>query len=104
MGMALPTTSADWNTLSVDFGANWGSDITFVFEGDLAQGWSFGDTFHINLTTPFTYNPAHGNLLNFVDGEPPNQYPDVYFDMSGFNGGATGFNKSLGMVLRRPDR
>ena len=34
MGIALSTTSADWNTFSVDFGANWGSDITFVFEGD----------------------------------------------------------------------
>ena len=34
-----------------------------VFSGNLSQPWAFGDTLHINLTTPFAYNPADGNLL-----------------------------------------
>jgi len=29
---------------------------------------AFGDTLDITLTTPFTYNPAHGNLLLDVVG------------------------------------
>jgi len=65
--ISLSTTSVDWNTMSHDFASNIGADDTQVFSGDLAQPWAFGDTLHIDLTTPFTYDPNHGNLLMTVN-------------------------------------
>jgi hypothetical protein len=59
----LSTTSANWNTLSSNYAANIGPNETQVFSGNLYQPWAFGDTLTIGLTTPFTYNPAQGNLL-----------------------------------------
>jgi PEP-CTERM motif len=61
--ISLSTSSADWNTISGSFGSNLGGDNTLVFSGDLAQPWAFGNTLHITLTTPFTYDPSMGNLL-----------------------------------------
>jgi hypothetical protein len=62
--ISLSTTSADWNTLSSTFASNIGGNNTTVFSGNLFQPWAFGDTLHINLTSPFTYTPGPGaNLL-----------------------------------------
>jgi PEP-CTERM motif len=87
---SLSTTGADWNTLSATFGSNIGADNTEVFSGDLFQPWSFGDTLVINLTTPFTYNPADGNLLLDVVASSSDPNGAIYFDTNGYNGG--GFN------------
>jgi len=65
--ISLSTTSADWDTLSSTFASNIGSNNTEVFSGNLYQSWAFGDTLTIDLTTPFTYNPANGNLLMDVE-------------------------------------
>ncbi|WP_237218165.1 PEP-CTERM sorting domain-containing protein [Rugosibacter aromaticivorans] len=61
--IALSTTSSDWNTLSPTFATNLGGDNTTVFSGNLSQPWAFGNTLHIDLSTPFTYDPGNGNLL-----------------------------------------
>jgi hypothetical protein len=59
----LSTTSADWNTLAVNYSQNIGADDTEVFNGNLYQPWAFGKTLSITLSTPFVYNPNKGNLL-----------------------------------------
>lgn len=61
--ISLSTTSRDWNTLSGIFASNVGSDNTVVFSGNLAQPWTFKNTLRIDLSTPFTYDPAAGALL-----------------------------------------
>jgi len=61
--IALSTTSADWNTLSSTFASNVGADNTVVFSGNLSQPWVFGNTLHIDLSTPFTYIPGAGSNL-----------------------------------------
>jgi hypothetical protein len=61
--IALSTTARDWDTLSSTFGANIGADNSTVFSGNLSRPWAFGDTLTIDFTTPFTYDPAYGNLL-----------------------------------------
>ena len=68
--ISLSTTSANWNTLSTTFASNIGANHTVVFSGNLAQPWAFGDTLHIDLSTPFFYDPTSGNLLMdvFVSG------------------------------------
>lgn len=97
--ISLSTTSADWNTLSGNFAANIGPNNTQVFSGDLSQPWAFGDTLHINLTTPFTYDPSQGNLLmdvfvtNASDGNGV-----IYFDTNGYNNGGFNGNTFFGRV------
>ena len=89
--ISLSTTAVDWNTITGNFSTNVGSDNTSVFSGNLAQPWAFGDTLHITLSTPFTYNPAHGNLLLDVNVAGASQsLGTIYFDTNGYNGG--GFN------------
>src|SRR5665647_1502895 len=61
--IALSTTSKDWNTLSPTFTTNLGGDNTTVFSGNLFQPWAFGNTLHIDLSAPFTYDPVNGDLL-----------------------------------------
>jgi PEP-CTERM motif len=65
--ISLSTTSADPSSLSFpNFAANIGGDNTTVFNGDLAPlvpPFSVGAAMTINLSAPFTYNPAAGNLL-----------------------------------------
>lgn len=61
--ISLSTTSIDCNTLTTSYASNIGTDNTLVFNGDLSQPWSFGNTLNINLSTPFTYDPSKGNLL-----------------------------------------
>lgn len=96
--ISLSTTSADWNTLSGTFANNIGPNNTLVFSGNLYQPWAFGDTLHIALTTPFTYNPADGNLLMdvFVSNVSSNGY--IYFDTNGINNGGFNGNTYLGRV------
>jgi hypothetical protein len=95
--ISLSTTSADWNTLSGTFSANRGADNTQVFSGDIGQPWAFGDTLTINFSTPFTYNPANGNLLmdvlmtNLTVG-------DTFFDTNGYNGGLLNGDTIMGRV------
>ena len=61
--ISLSTTSAGPTTLSGSYASNVGADNTQVFSGSIAQTWSFDKTLVITFSTPFTYNPANGNLL-----------------------------------------
>ena len=62
--ISLYTTPLDWNTIGSNYAANIAvSTGHLVFTGNLFQPWTFGDTLAITLQTPFTYNPASGNLL-----------------------------------------
>jgi hypothetical protein len=64
----LSTTSATPTSMNTDFTSNLGGDNTLVFTGSISQAWAFGDTLHILLNTPFSYDPANGNLLMTVVG------------------------------------
>src|ERR1022692_277409 len=66
--ISLSTTSYDVNTITGNWAANEGADNTAVWSGNINQAWTFGDTLTITFTTPFTYNPANGNLLMDVVG------------------------------------
>jgi hypothetical protein len=82
--ISLSTTSANWNTLSSTYANNIGPDNTMVFDGSLAQPWTFGDTLSISLTTPFLYNPADGNLLmDVIATNTGDAGGDIYFDTNG---------------------
>jgi hypothetical protein len=96
--ISLSTTSADWNTISATFAANIGANNTTVFSGDLSQAWAFGNTLHINLTTPFTYDPSMGNLLMDVFVSGSDSPIPVFFDTNGFNGGLFNGNTFFGRV------
>jgi hypothetical protein len=81
---SLSTSTADWNTLSTNAASNLGSGNTQVFSGNLAQSWLFGNTLSITLSTPFTYNPANGNLLlNVAASGVTSPGGDIYFDTNG---------------------
>jgi len=82
--IALSTTSARVDGLSVTFANNIGADETVVFSGALSLSSAFTGPatgpkdfdISINLQTPFLYDPSLGNLLldvkNFSDnGEIP---------------------------------
>ncbi len=79
--IALSTTSAGSGTLSSTFADNIGIDNTVVFSGSLTQAWAFGDTLHILLSTPFSYDPAAGNLLMDVIGSGLSLPASIYFDV-----------------------
>jgi hypothetical protein len=82
--ISLSTTSADWNTLSTTYASNLGGNNTLVFTGNLVQPWAFGDTLQINLSTPFTYDPANGNLLMDIGVSGISaQGGIIYFDTNG---------------------
>jgi hypothetical protein len=84
--ISLSTTSADWNALSSTFASNIGADNTVVFNGNLSQSWAFGNTLAINLSTPFTYDPANGNLLMDVVGSGIFIVGgNIFFDTNGAN-------------------
>ena len=85
--ISLSTTQAGVNTISGNYAANLGPDNTQVFSGSISQPWAFGDTLVINLTTPFTYNPANGNLLLDVVGTNVNAGGgNTYFDVNSTGG------------------
>ncbi|HNC52367.1 MAG TPA: PEP-CTERM sorting domain-containing protein [Accumulibacter sp.] len=97
--ISLSTTAADWNTLSGTFASNIGGNNTVVFSGNLSQPWAFGDTLHINLTTPFAYNPADGNLLmDVVVSGASSPGGLLYFDTNGYNSGNFNGNTIMGRV------
>jgi hypothetical protein len=81
--ISLSTTAAGLVTLSKEYAANVGTDNTVVFSGNLYQPWAFGNTLAIPFTTPFSYNPANGNLLMDVlvtDASAPGGF--IYFDIN----------------------
>ena len=94
--ISLSTTSVDWNTIGPTFASNLGGDNTVVFTGNLGQPWAFGDTLSIILNTPFTYNPANGNLLMDVLVTQTPSGTRVFFDTNGSNGGALNGNTIMG--------
>ena len=97
--ISLSTSSHDWNTLDPNYANNIGPDNTVVFNGSLAQTWAFGDTLHIQLTTPFTYDPSMGNLLmDVVATNTAEVGGPIYFDTNGYNGGNFNGNTYLGRV------
>lgn len=84
---SLSTTTDDSPT-STDscFSCAIGSDNETVFTGSLAQSWAFGDTLTINFSSPFTYNPANGNLLLHVLVSGAGDAGGlIYFDNTGAN-------------------
>jgi PEP-CTERM motif-containing protein len=98
--IALSTTSADWDTLSSTYSENIGTNNTTVFSGNLEQPWTFRKTLHIDLTTPFTYIPADGNLLMDVIVSGASDVPGgpILFDANGDNGGELNGNTIMGRV------
>jgi hypothetical protein len=80
--ISLSTTAAGVGSLSSSFSANLGADNTEVFSGNINQAWMFGDTLHITLSTPFTYDPGSGNLLMDVVGSGVSVIDaNTYFDV-----------------------
>jgi hypothetical protein len=69
--------------LSPNVADNIGSDNTTVFSGDLLQPRVFGDTLHITLTTPFSYDSGG----------------DIALDTNGFNNGGLDGNMIMGRVI-----
>jgi hypothetical protein len=96
--ISLSTTATNPAGLSAVYADNIGAGNTVVFSGDLSRPWVFGGTLTIPIT-PFTYNPASGNLLMdvVVTGAPiPDAYTfpfDLYFD---FNNGSTTMGRVYG--------
>src|SRR5450631_2635280 len=86
--IGLGVTGTDWNTLNSQMFLN--GATTTVFSGDLSQPWVFPNTLVINIT-PFTYNPANGNLLlDIVVSGASAPGGSIFFDTNGYNNG--GFN------------
>jgi hypothetical protein len=58
------------NTITGSFAGNLANsfNVQQVWTGDINQAWVFGNTLHIQLTTPYAYDPANGNLLMDVVG------------------------------------
>lgn len=59
----LSTASAEPGSLSNNFDANTGTDVTTVFSGPLTINAVNGSFFAINFATQFNYDPSAGNLL-----------------------------------------
>ena len=99
--ISLSTTSADWNTLSSTYASNIGGNNTTVFSGNLSQPWAFGDTLHINLTTPFTYTPAPGAnlLMDVMVTGASSPGGEIFFDTNGHNNGGNNGNTIMGRVF-----
>ena len=98
--ISLSTTSADWNSLSETFASNLGADNSLVFSGNLSQPWAFGDTLTIDFTTPFSYDPAKGNLLmDVLVSGASDAGGDIYFDMNGFLPRRHAANTIMGRVF-----
>ncbi len=68
--ITLAESTVNWDTISGNFASNLASstNVMTVFSGNINQPWTFGETLTINLTTPYDYNPAGGNLLMDVVG------------------------------------
>ena len=78
--LGLSTTAVGPNNISTNFAANRGADFAQVFSGPLTATITRSDQFDLIIDiTPFTYNPANGNLLLDVTMNSPTL----------FSGGAT---------------
>lgn len=116
----LSTSPLDHAAASTSFGSNSGADATTVFSGPVA--WGAGSSaspgpapflVHVPLSTPFVYDPTHGDLN--VDIDLPVQAfsgTQLQFDAStnapmasrvylgsGYPGGSASFQANHGMVL-----
>jgi PEP-CTERM motif-containing protein len=63
--LSLGTTTATPSSLDTNYALNRGPDFTSVFAGTVNDAAVNSGTFDfiINLSSPFNYNPANGNLL-----------------------------------------
>jgi hypothetical protein len=73
--LALSTTAAGPGGLSTDLAANRGNDFVQVFSGEHIANITKDDQFDVVINiTPFTYDPANGNLLLDVTMNSPTQF------------------------------
>src|SRR5215813_2460030 len=73
--IGLSTTGASSATLSTNLAANRGGDFTQVFSGQVTAQLTANNQFDLLIDiTPFTYNPASGNLLLEVVMNSPRQF------------------------------
>src|SRR5205085_8023985 len=81
--VSLGTTAASPNALSTNLAANRGAQLVPVFSGPLAANVTDNDQFDVFIdVTPFTYDPANGNLLLEINFNSPIQFsggPLLYF-------------------------
>lgn len=63
--LCLGTAATSLGSPSANFAANRGADFTAVFSGTMTSSPALNGSFDLvfNLTNPFTYNPANGDLL-----------------------------------------
>src|SRR5689334_739695 len=82
--VALSTTAVNPGSLSTNLASNRGADFTQVFSGPLTASITANDQFDVVINiTPFTFNPANGNLLLDVTINAPTQFtggPVLYFN------------------------
>jgi len=90
--VALSTTAAGPNGLSTNLPANRGADFAQVFSAPLTVTLTASDQFDLIIDiTPFTYDPANGNLLLEVTVNSATQFtggPVLYF-RAGFDPGTS---------------
>jgi hypothetical protein len=90
--ISLSTTAAAPGGLSTNLAANSGADVTTVFADRLTVPITANNQFDLVIDiTPFTYNPANGNLLMNVNFNEPTQFTGgavLYFN-AGFNASAS---------------
>ena len=112
--LKLGTTAVGPNSLSTDLAANRGADLVPVFSGPLTSTITDSDQFDVFIDiTPFTYDPAKGNLLLELTMNSPVQFSAGQFlyyragndsrtsraaNPTGVAGGA--FTDSFGLLTR----
>jgi hypothetical protein len=112
--VSLGSTAAAPNALSTNLAANRGAQLAPVFSGPLTANITDGAQFDVVLDiTPFTYDPANGNLLLEINFNAPVQFSGgslLYFragtdsrtsraaNPSGLAGGA--FTDNFGLLTR----
>lgn len=81
--LALSTTAAGPNGMSSDLAANRGADFVQVFNGPVTATLTANDQFDLVIdVTPFTFDPANGNLLMEVVTHSATQFtggPVLYY-------------------------
>ncbi len=103
--ISLSTTSAAVNGLNTNLSLNLGSNNTMVYDATLPAVQSSG-VLDIPLSTPFTYNPADGNLLvDIVEATSYTGGPGFEFNSAsggvfsrGFSGQTIPVNNDSGLV------
>ncbi len=98
--LTLSLGTAVQNVTSPDatYSGNRGADFTTVFSGPVTASLTESDSFDLSFafTKPFTYNPAHGDLLFQVTLETPVSYTGsfLYFDAGNSGDVSEVFNPS----------